>query len=129
MGQPAVTQRESLGVLQKLANEKSISQYGLEAFAIIKSVNTGVSLPDILDNSLPEGENSEFKERLKNFKNHKGSWWHIKLVELWANNDLAKSDLLRSAERDGAALRIRAVVARSSVLLLGIAGLFFVPVT
>jgi membrane protease YdiL (CAAX protease family) len=129
VGQPAVTQRESLGVLQKLANEKSISQYGLEAFAIIKSVNTGVSLPDIFDNSLPEDKNSEFKERLKNFKNQKGSWWHIKMLELWTNNDLAKSDLLRSAERDGAALRIRAMVARSSVLLLGITGLFFVPVT
>ncbi len=127
--EPVVVRQEALEVFQKLANEKSISPQGWEAFAIVKSVHTGAPVRELLGQLLQGDMISGFEETSERLANHQGTWWHAKLTESWEENAQPGSRWRQSQGEDALALKKRAVMARSVIWLLGLVGVAFIPAT
>jgi membrane protease YdiL (CAAX protease family) len=127
--EPINTRRNSLAVLQKLAMEKSLTIPGLEAFAIIKAEDEGLPVRETLSRVMQGEELQDFTELSDRLANHGGTWWNAKLVEEWENNIRPASHWRRNFGNDSHQLRSRAILVRSSVWLIGLAGLVFIPTT
>jgi membrane protease YdiL (CAAX protease family) len=127
--EPPAVRRQALEVFQKLAVEKSISPQGMEAFAIIKSVQERLPMRTTLGQVLPCGMISEFSETSNQLANHQGTWWHAKLIDSWEETMPPGATWRQSYGQDGIRLKNRAVVARSMIWLLGFVGLAFIPST
>jgi membrane protease YdiL (CAAX protease family) len=126
---PAVARHDALGALEKLATDKSISPAGLEAFAIIKSEQDKLPLKDTLAVVLQGQMISDFGETSQNLAQHRGTWWHAKLIEAWEENARPEAHWRQSFGEDTLRLRTRAVLSRLSVCLLGVVGVIFMPCT
>jgi membrane protease YdiL (CAAX protease family) len=124
---PAAVRRQALEVFEKLSVEKSIGPQGLEAFAIIKSVEESLPMRATLGQILSGGMISEFGETSSKLANHQGTWWHAKLIEFWEETMPPAATWRQSYWLDGIRLKNRAVVARSMIWLLGFVGLAFIP--
>lgn len=124
---PQGARESAMRSLTELAREKSISQAGLEAFAIIRAEHERRPLREELAEILHGRMITDFTEASERLATHGGTWWHAKLVE---DMEKSRSPVTRwhdSFGQDGQRLRGRAIAARSSVWLLGLAGLAFVP--
>lgn len=126
---PERAREDALGVFEKLAIDKSISAKGLEAFAIVKSVQDRMPMRETLGIALQGLMISDFDETSRNLANHKGTWWHAKLIDLWEQNASPSNHWRTVFGEDSMRLRTRAVFARSGVWLLGLVGLAFIPLT
>ena len=127
VAEPSAVRRQALEVFQKLAAEKSIGPQGLEAFAIIKSVEENVPMRTMLGQVLPNGIISEFGETSSKLANHQGTWWHAQLIDSWEETMPPGSTWRQSYGQDDIRLKNRAIVARSMIWLLGLVGLVFIP--
>ncbi len=125
--EPVVARRDALEVFQKLAQEKSISPRGLEAFAIVKSVQDGLPMSQTLGEVLGGTMISDFEETSAGLASHGGTWWHARLIEDWEKNAQPGRHWRQTYGEDNLQLKTRAVFARTAVWLLGLVGLFFLP--
>ncbi len=125
--EPVVARRDALEVFQKLAAEKAISARGLEAFAIVKSEQDGLPISQTLGETLGGTMISDFEETSANLATHRGTWWHAKLIEAWEKTAQPGRHWRQIYGEDCLQLRARTVFVRSTVWLLGLLGLFFLP--
>jgi membrane protease YdiL (CAAX protease family) len=124
---PEKAREEALEVFQNLAKEKAISPRGLEAFAIVKSVHTGLSMRELVGQFLQGSMISDFQEISDRLARHEGTWWNARLIEVWEENAQPATLWRQSHGEDALVLKTRAVVARSLVWLLALVGLAFIP--
>lgn len=124
---PVVARRAALDVFGKLAKDKSISPQGLEAFAIVKAQQEGVPMRDTLGQVLQGQMISDFQETSRILANHRGTWWHAKLIDDWEQHAPPAAHWRQIYGLDNLQLKTRAVVARTLVWLLGLVGIAFIP--
>lgn len=129
VGEPDVIRADALDVLRKLAAEKAIGPRGLEAFAIVNAVHTGLPIESVLGEILDRGMISGLQETSEKLANHQGSWWHAKWIESWEKSAQPIAHWRQKFGQDNLQLRSRAVVMGSLVWLLGLVGLVFIPLT
>lgn len=125
--EPVTVRREALEVFEKLAQDNSISPRGLEAFAIIKAEQDGLPMRDVLGQVLHGQMISDFDETSRELANHRGTWWHAKLIGSWEENARPGSHWRQVYGQDSIRLKTRAVAASVAVWSLGLIGLAFVP--
>ena len=125
----AVVQRDAMGVFEKLAIDKSISVRGLEAYAVVKATHDGLPLQDSLAAELQGQMVSDFEGSSLDLVNHQGTWWQAKLMDAWEEKARPVVHWRQIHGEDSMRLRTRAIAVRSSVWLLGLVGLAFVPGT
>ena len=126
---PKTAREDALKVFQNLSNENSISLSGLEAFAIIKAENEARPVRELVAEVLQGQEISDFSETSEMLAHHQGSWWDAKLIEAWENTMRPASHWRQTFGQDSQKLRTRAIMLRSSVWLIGLVGLIFIPGT
>ena len=126
---PGVARQNALKVFENLAAENAITPAGLEAFAVVKSVQEGVPLYKVLKELTGGRLRADFAEISERLANHQGTWWHARLIETWEKTRPPAASWRQAFETDSLQLRNRALVARSSVWLIGLAGLGFIPRT
>lgn len=126
---PERSREDALGVFEKLAADKSISAKGLEAYAIVKSVQDRMPMRDALGIALQGQMISDFDEVSRCLANHTGTWWHAKMIDTWELSARPSTPWRSTFAEDSMKLRFRAVFARSVVWLLGLAGLVFIPLS
>lgn len=126
---PAILRADSLTALAKLAAERSMSVTGLEAYAILKAEHEGAPMREVLADTMQGQAMTDFAEISRALSRHGGTWWHARRVaEL--EKELTPAAEWRSAYDEAARqLRGRAILARSWVWLLGLAGVAFIPST
>jgi len=120
---------EALAVLRKLASYDSLSGKGVDAYAILKAADGALPLRESVM-AATHGEMSlDFMEASAALATYRGSWWQARwLAEIEKDTPFARE--WRGAFHQGSSqLRARALIARSSVWLLGVAGLVFIPRT
>ncbi|MGL4400460.1 MAG: lysostaphin resistance A-like protein [Luteolibacter sp.] len=127
-GEPEFARADAIQVLHKLAAEKAIGPKGLEAFAIVKAVHESLPIDAVLGEVLAGGMISGFQETSDQLANHRGSWWHAKLIDSSERTAPPGAHWRQIYGQDNLQLRSRAVVAGSLVWLLGLIGLAFIPV-
>lgn len=125
--EPMVARRRALDVFGKLIRERAITVEGLEAFAVVKSVQENLPVREVLGQVLEGQIVSDFEKTTEDLANHRGSWWQAKLAETWEKNELSGRGWKQSYTEDGILLKGRAILAGSAVWLLGLVGLIFVP--
>jgi membrane protease YdiL (CAAX protease family) len=125
--QPAATKADALQVFRKLAAENSISPQGLEAFAIVRAVHERLPVQATLGEVLQGGTISDFRETSEKLANHRGTWWHAKLIESWEQTAPPSAYWRQIHGQDNFQLRSRAIAVRSVIWILGLIGLGFVP--
>ena len=127
--EPALAQANALQVFQNLANEKSISAQGLEAFAIIEASHGKLPVGQVLAEVMQGQMISDFAETSGRLARHQGTWWHAKLIDTWEKSMPPASHWRKSYGEESRSIRARAIFSRSAVWLLGLVGLVFVPGT
>lgn len=128
-GEPVEVRRDALEVFRKLAVDKSITPQGVEAFAIVKAIQGGLTLQGSLSQALRGQMISEFQKTSENLAHHHGTWWHAKLIESWEETAPPAAHWREAYGHDVLQLKARAIIVRSAVWLLGLVGLAFVPAT
>jgi membrane protease YdiL (CAAX protease family) len=126
---PQTARENTLLVFKNLLNEDALSLAGVEAFAIVKAVQDKLPPREVLAEVLKGQMLSDFTETSDRLANHQGTWWHAKLIEDWEKNMRPAYHWRQSYGDDGHQLRARAIIVRSSVWLIGLAGLAFIPAT
>ena len=126
-GEPEETRRDALEVFGKLAKERALGPRGIEAFAVVKAVQEGLPPRDVLAQVMQGEMISDFAQTSADLVNHRGTWWHAKLIESWEKNTRPVAHWRQVFGEDSMQLKARAVAARSSIWLLGLIGLAFVP--
>ncbi len=126
---PAAVRNDGLTVLRKLAADGSMSLPGLEAYAILKATDEGLPLREILAETMQGQINSDFMETSLALANHGGTWWHARWLDAMEKDLPPACQWRDSYQKDSLQLRSRAILARSWVWLLGLAGLAFIPLT
>ncbi len=124
---PEAARARALAVFQELANEKAMTLRGLEAFAVVKAVQQSQPVSATLGEMLKGRTISNFEEVSKQLANHGGTWWQAKIVDDWEKHAQPQTVWRQSYGEDSLKLRLRTVMARSAVWLLGLVGLFFLP--
>lgn len=124
---PAQARKHALQALEKLAKEKSITLPGLEAFAIIKAVDSERPIQGVLAEMMQGQQVSDVAATSEALANHGGNWWQAKWIESEEKSMRPVTHWLESFVHDGQRIRSRALFARSAVWMLGLTGLAFVP--
>ncbi|MES2924112.1 MAG: type II CAAX endopeptidase family protein [Verrucomicrobiota bacterium] len=125
--QPVVVRRGALEVFEKLAKENALTPNGLEAFAIIKAEQDGLPVQAMLGQFLQGQMISDYEETSRDLANHRGTWWQAKLIESLEETVPPAAYWRQTFGAEMLQLKARAVVARSTVWLLGLVGLVFLP--
>jgi membrane protease YdiL (CAAX protease family) len=126
---PESARKTALEVFQNLAKENAITLPGLEAFAIVKAEQDKLEVRGVLAEVMQGQMISDFAETSERLANHQGTWWHAKLIDAWEKDMRPASHWRQSFGHDSRQLRTRAVLLRSSIWLIGFAGLLFIPGT
>lgn len=126
---PWTTRKNALDVFQNLENEKSITLPGLEAYAIVKAQQDELPVIEVLAEVLHDQVISDFAETSDHLANHQGTWWHARLIDALEKNMRPARHWRQTFGQDSRQLRTRAIVTRSSVWLIGLIGLAFLPIT
>jgi membrane protease YdiL (CAAX protease family) len=125
----AVVRGNSLTALEKLAADGSMSVAGLEAYAILKAEHEGAPMREVLAETMQGRATTDFAEVSRSLAGHGGSWWDARRVAELENELTPVAEWRSGFEADSRQLRGRAILARSWVWLLGLAGVAFIPRT
>jgi membrane protease YdiL (CAAX protease family) len=127
--EPPATQNASIAALEKLSAEKAMTPAGLEAYSIILAKRDGLPIRNILIDALQGHPEPDIAETTRQLANRRGTWWHAYwLAEI--EGETTRPGEWRQIQMEVAKqLRQRAIAARSSVWLLCVAGLAFLPRT
>lgn len=126
---PAMVRANSLVALQRLAADGSMSVAGMEAFAILKSEHEGTPMREVLAQTMQGNVMTDFAEVSHELAHHGGTWWHARRVAELEKEMTPVTEWRSSYGADSQQLRTRAILARSCVWLLGLAGVAFIPRT
>ena len=126
---PAIVRETSLVALERLAADGSMSVAGLEAYAIVKSVHEGLPMREVLAETMQGQMMTDFAEISRALAQHGGTWWHARRVAELETEMTPAAEWRSSFGADSRQLRSRAILARSWVWLLGLAGVAFIPRT
>ncbi len=126
---PESARENALKMFQKFARENPVSLPGMEAFGIIKAEHEGLPIREVLAEVLQGQVGSDFTPTSQNLAAHAGTWWHAKLIESLEKTMRPETHWRQTFGEDSQQLRTRAIALRSSIWLLGLAGLMFVPAT
>jgi membrane protease YdiL (CAAX protease family) len=126
---PETARREALEALGNLSSEDPMSLAGREAAGVITADLEGLPLLEVLAEVLPGQPVSGFSETSELLAGHRGTWWQAKLVKTWEQTMHPESQWRETFDEDNRKLRTRAIAARSTVWLLGLVGLAFIPGT
>ena len=126
---PESARKTALLVFQNLAKENSLTLAGLEAFAAVKAEQDNLPVRDVLAEVMQGQEISDFLETSDRLAKHQGTWWNAKLIEAWEKNMRPACHWKQTFGDDSRQLRTRAIFLRSSIWLIGFAGLIFIPGT
>lgn len=126
---PESARKTALLVLQNLARENSITLAGIEAFAAVKAEQDNLPVRDVLAQVMQGQEFSDFLETSDRLAKHQGTWWNAKLIEALEKNMRPACHWRQNFGNDSHQLRTRAILLRSSIWLIGFAGLVFIPGT
>jgi membrane protease YdiL (CAAX protease family) len=126
---PAIVRETALIALEKLAADGSMGVAGLEAYAIVKSEHEGAPMRQVLAETMQGQVMTDFAEVSRELARHGGTWWHARRVAELETEMTPAAEWRSSFEADSRQLRSRAILARSWVWLLGLAGVAFIPRT
>ena len=126
---PAAARRDGMLALEKLAADGSMSLPGLEAYAILKAVRQQQPVRETLAETMQGQMISGIAESSEKLANHQGTWWHARWVEAIEQDTPPACQWQDAYDADSRQLRTRALIARSWVWLLGLAGVAFIPRT
>lgn len=124
---PEKVQSDALEVFKKLGQEKAISAVGMEAYAIVRAVHGGIPIRDVLTEILQGQVVTDFDQTSQALASHRGTWWQAKIIEAWEQNIRPRSHWRQIYGQDNLQLKARAVMARSLIWLIVLAGVFFIP--
>ncbi len=121
---PVVARGDGLRALGKLGDDKPLTLAGLEAYASILAVQDGMPIAEMVE-KMTQGQVAADPDRAAgDLMGHRGTWWQAKLLAATGRAGAAEAVFYA----DSARLRLRVIVARSLVWVVGLAGLAFVPV-
>ncbi|MFT3990947.1 MAG: CPBP family intramembrane metalloprotease [Luteolibacter sp.] len=124
---PDVARREALAALGKLAEDRSLSVNGLAAYAVIQAVDLKKPVIPAVAEITQGLEPPDFSAMEKRRIGKKARWWEIRVLESRAGSQ--DPGWFKVEEEISQRLRSRALVARSAVWLLAVAGFAFLPST
>lgn len=127
--EPAMVRRNGIRALEKLAADGSMNLPGLEAYAILKAEEQGLSLRETLAETMQGQMISDFAQASTSLANHRGTWWQARWVAAMEKELSPACQWREGYQADARQLRMRAICARSWVWLLGLFGLAFAPRT
>jgi membrane protease YdiL (CAAX protease family) len=119
----------ALKTIRNLAAENALSLPTLEAYAIIEAEHQARPVSENLGPVMQARAISGFAETSAQLANHRGSWWQAKLIDHQELTMRPAAIWRRTFGEDSQQLRTRAILLRSSVWLLGLIGLIFIPRT
>lgn len=126
---PKSARKTAIGVFHNLAKENSLTLTGLEAFAIVKAEQDGTSIRESLAELMQGQMISDIVETSTRLATHGGTWWHAKWIDEVERTMRPPSHWRQSFGQDSRQLRTRAIMLRSSIWLMGLAGFIFIPST
>ena len=126
---PAIVRETSLAALEKLAADGSMSAAGLETYGILKSEHEGKPMREVLAETMQGQVTTDFAEISRALAQHGGTWWHARRVAELEKEITSVAEWRSTYDADSRQLRSRAILARSWVWLLGLAGMAFIPRT
>jgi len=126
---PAAVRSDGLAALRKLAADGSAGLPALEAFAILKATDENQPLRQTLAETMQGQMTPDFMETSIALANHRGNWWQARWVEAMEKDMPPACQWREIYQKDSRQLRNRAIIARSWVWLLGLAGMAFIPRT
>lgn len=109
--------------LQILRADNALGPAGMEALVVISANAQRVS------GQTMAMAHDDFAEATRDLSNHRGTWWQARLVESMESSRQPLDFWKTSFGRDNTNLRTRAILVRSSVWMLGLTGLMFLPAT
>jgi membrane protease YdiL (CAAX protease family) len=121
----AAAANKALRSLKKLHDAGSLGISGIEAMAVIHAVSEGVSIGETLNQVMRGPHIPDFAGT-----DHAAgpvTWWQAQWAESQVRNGVSNHPFLDRHAQYSLKLRTRAIAARSSVWLLALAGLAFVP--
>ncbi len=127
VGRPEEVRAHALESFRKLAMEDALGPRGMEAFAVILAANERDTFFQSLGETLRGHPISDPLVLTGVLAAGGGTWWHARLVDFWEKNQQPVSHWRPAYDRATGQLRARAIAVGSSVWLLGLAGLAFVP--
>ncbi|MBK1881818.1 CPBP family intramembrane metalloprotease [Luteolibacter pohnpeiensis] len=125
---PAEVRKDALTIFRKLGAGKSFGQPVFEAYSVVSAIDQHQSILQSMGNQLGPDQVPQFALIADDLAAFRGSWWEAKLMEE-APVSFAEPLWKRRYEEGLARLRTRAIITRSVVWLLGLAGLAFLPQT
>ncbi len=126
---PAVARENSRIALENLIRERAIGLRGIEAFAVLKAKQTDRPAREMLAEMMQGQGTTDYEETARRLANHGGTWWEARLVEEWEQSLRPTIHWQQTHGLDSGKLRTRAIVSRSAVWLIALAGLAFIPHT
>jgi membrane protease YdiL (CAAX protease family) len=124
---PVVARGDGLHALSRLGDDGSMTLSGLEAFAVIRSVHEQTEVGESVEEMTRGRVLANPAGAASDLAGHRGTWWQAELVK--AAGAAGAAEAVEVFDADSERLRMRAIVARSLVWVVGLAGLAFVPVT
>ncbi len=126
---PEQTRIEALDVFKELGSEQSLGPAGYEAFAVTYAIQFKRPVLESLSQVLGGTEHSTLTSATQTLTSGEGNWWLAHLATAFEKNQPKLADWAPRHQQMLTTLRTRAIAARSSIWLIGIAGLAFFPIT
>lgn len=126
---PKSARQTAIRVFHNLAKENALTVSGLEAFAIVKAEQEGTSIRESLAELMQGRMISDIAETSSRLATHGGTWWQAKWIDEEERNMRPTAHWRQSFGQDARQLRTRAIMLRSTIWLMGLAGLMFIPGT
>ncbi len=125
---PEPTARQAQESLERLARDGALGPAGVEAFAVLEAEALDRPAIGTVSQFLQGSVHTALPEIGADLARGGGSWWQARLLAEWGGDGSAaggdwRAGYLNSLDR----LRTRAIAAGSSIWLIGLAGLAFLP--
>ena len=126
---PQVARKHALAALKQLSEGGAMGLQGLVAYTVIHAAEENLPARQLMTDALRGQYPPDFVKMTQRLASGRGTWWQAKWVTEMEHEMAVAGGWRNPHEAAAGKLRTRAIVARSSVWLLGLAGLFFLPRT
>ncbi len=127
--EPLAARDVAIEALEKLSVEKAMTTAGLEAYSIILADRDDLPVRNILIDALQGHPEPDIAETARQLTNREGTWWHARWLAEIEGKTTRPGTWREIQDKVAKQLRQRAITVRSSVWLLCVAGLAFLPHT
>jgi membrane protease YdiL (CAAX protease family) len=126
---PLTARKHSLRALEKLILAESIGLPGLEAFAILKATTEQRPIPEMLAEIMQGQMLTTFNSGSECLADGRGTWWQAEFIRASEQTTRPSHQWQARFSEQAAQLRSRALLVRSLVMAVSLAGLVFIPST